>query len=175
MAATYELISSTTLATATTTVTLSSIPATYDDLILRVSARNNGSGSSNDNVYCKVNNDGGSNYTVSHIYGYTGSSGVNLAGGSGTTTSITIYETDTSTLANTFAQAEIYFWGYTTANSKQFNNFAVAPSNRTGTGIISWYQGRWQSGAVISSLVLNPNAGQFIAGSSFILYGIKNT
>lgn len=175
MAATYDLISNTTLGSAQTTVTISSIPATYTDLLLRVSARNNASGSSNDNVYCKINNDGGSNYTVGHIYGYVGSSGVNLQGGSGTTTSITIYETDTSTLANTYAQAEIYFQGYTTAYSKQWINHAVAPSNRTGTGIISWYSGRWQSGSVISSLVLTPNSGQFIAGSSFILYGIKNT
>lgn len=175
MAATYQLISNTILGSAQTTVTISSIPATYTDLLLRVSARNNASGSSNDNVYCKINNDGGANYTVGHIYGYVGSSGVNLQGGSGTTTSITIYETDTSTLANTFAQAEIYFWGYTTANSKQWIDHAVAPSNRTGTGIISWYSGRWQSGAVISSLVLTPNAGQFIAGSSFALYGISNT
>lgn len=175
MAATYYLISNTTLSSAQTTVTISSIPATYTDLILRVSARNNASGSSNDNVYCKINNDGGANYQVSHIYGYTGGSGANFQGGSGATTSITIYETDTSTLANTFAQAEIYFQGYTTAYTKQWIDHAVAPSNRTGTGIISWYSGRWQSGAVISSLVLTPNAGQFIAGSSFILYGIKNT
>ena len=38
---TYTLISSNVLASSAATVTFSSIPATYTDLVLRVSARNN--------------------------------------------------------------------------------------------------------------------------------------
>lgn len=175
MAATYYLISSTTLTGTASSLTLSSIPSTYTDILLRVSARNNASGSSNDNVYIRFNNDSGNNYTLGHIYAQAGSSGVNLGGGVGTSTASAIYETDTSLLANTFGQAELYIKGYSTANSKPWINDAIAPSNRTGTGVISWQGGRWQSGTVISSLYLYPNSGQFIAGSSFILYGIKNT
>ena len=67
MAITYEPIATTTVSTTTTaTVTFSSIPQTYTDLVV---VFNGGTESGGTNVQFKVNNDTGSNYSFTILRG----------------------------------------------------------------------------------------------------------
>jgi hypothetical protein len=65
MAKTYTPIATSTLTTAATTVTFSSIPATYTDLVLIVNAKTSATGT----CWVTLNSDGGSNYSSTIIQG----------------------------------------------------------------------------------------------------------
>ena len=65
MPKTYEPIATTTVATTGNTVTFSSIPATYTDLILVSSARRGINGSGGAGLLCQFNSDSASNYSYS--------------------------------------------------------------------------------------------------------------
>ena len=65
MTATYEKIATTTLGSANATITFSSIPATYTDLVLAMAI-----GTSNqDGIKIMINNDTATNYSNTRLYG----------------------------------------------------------------------------------------------------------
>ena len=162
MSSTYEPIATTTLGSAQSTVTLSSIPSTYTDLIL---ISNNLSSSNQNGLTIRVGNgsvDSGSNYSVTFLYG-TGSSALS---GRGTN--------------NTFITA-----GRSTSNwgtgITQFMNYANTSINKTvlsrgssADAIVIAYVNLWRSTAAINIMTIGTESGGTIsAGSTFTLYGIK--
>lgn len=173
MATTYTLISSNTLSSSAASVTFSSIPSTYTDLVLRVSTRSD-------------SNDGGSTGSLTGLYFYVNGgagtgSGTRLTGNGTTTSSAgwTDYgkifpQTDASMTSNTFGSAEIYIPSYTASQNKPYDSFSVAENNAT-TGYVGVNAGLYSSTTAISSLVIYPWNGNFVSGSSFYLYGIKNS
>jgi hypothetical protein len=69
MADTYTLISSVTVgAGGASSIDFTSIPATYTDLLIKVSARG-ASGASNITGTLRFNSDAGSNYSALRVYG----------------------------------------------------------------------------------------------------------
>jgi len=159
---TYEAIATQTLGSAAATVTFSSIPSTYTDLVLVV----NGSiTSGNENFLIQFNSDTASNYSDTSI------------GGNGTTA---ISNRETS---NTAIRCNSY--GSITTNLSQYNisimNYAntttykttLSRGNNTGTGT-SANVGLWRSTSAINAVKLLPSASTFIAGSTFSLYGIAS-
>jgi len=80
MPATYEPISTQTLGTATATVTFSSIPQTYTDLVLIV---NHSVTTGNPSIHGRFNSDTGSNYSRTRLLG-NGSTAVSTRGTSQT-------------------------------------------------------------------------------------------
>ena len=168
MANTYELIASNTIAgTATKTVTFSAIPATYNDIILKASARST-SGFSSQIQY--TINGGTANQTRIKLEGV----------GSGTPTSEQRSDNNSqifingTTIANTFSFVELYFANYSGTAVKPFSgNYAFESS---GSVAYSGVQANlFNSGSAISSIALTAETGNFAATSSFFLYGIKNT
>ena len=77
---TYTPIASVTLSAATSSVTFSGIPQTYTDLVVVINAGN--SGGTGYGIALQCNNDTGSNYSFTQLYG-TGSAATSYGAGGG--------------------------------------------------------------------------------------------
>lgn len=160
MPKTYEPISNQILTSTQTTVTFSSIPQTYTDLILVIQAQVNGSPINTDGY---VNGDQGTNYSFGTIVG-NGTSASNFYG---TNTAFIRYATAGYT-DNTFGHNSInHFFNY--ANTTTFKTILSRANNAAnGTSITL---NLWRSTAAITSISIVGNP--FAIGSTFTLYGIK--
>jgi hypothetical protein len=170
MPTTYQLIASNVLGSNAASVTFSSIPSTYTDLVLRMSLRNtHGTVSSEGRL--EVNG------ITSFIYSYTGLSGNgSTASSNGTTATVRFSEfpiTGSTATTNTFSNVEIYIPSYTANINKPFNSFGVDETNAVNA-IIKTQAALIQTTAAISSIyIYNLSTFEYVAGSSFNLYGIK--
>ena len=154
---TYVAIASQTLASAEATVTFSSIPATYTDLVVVCNPIESGTSNL---VWAQVNGDTGANYSDTIIYG-TGSAanstrhpGVNW-----------IYAFLTSDTGN--KNTIIQFMNY--SNTTTYKT-VIARSNSTANYVQASVH-LWRSTSAISSILLSAQ-GTFAIGSTFSLYGI---
>ncbi len=157
MPRTYEPIASTTLGTSATSVTLSSIPGTFTDLIL-IPAATLGSFAS---FEIRVNGDTGSNYSYTYLYG------------NGTITGSA--RADNMTIINTVIQGtpgpvigQLHFMSY--ANTSVFKTILM--SGGAASHIATRTVGLWRSTSAITSITIS-SAATMASGSTFSLYGIK--
>jgi hypothetical protein len=171
MANTYTLISSNVLSSAAASVTFSAIPATYTDLVLRVSARRDNAAASG---HFRMRFNG----LTTSVYSFTYLTGNGSAAGSTRATSATSIQeaetvSDTAT-ANTFSSHEFYIPNYTAAQNKPMSAFSVTENNTTAAEMsVAAYL--LSATAAINEILIYPPSGNFMAGSSFYLYGIKNS
>ena len=169
--ATYTLISSNVLSSSQTSVTFSSIPADYTDLVLRIATR---CSANEENLRVTFNGVGGTSYSERTLYG-NGSAAYSYATTS-TNSLIHIYTNASSTTANTFSNVEIYIPSYTSSNYKPIGSFSVTETNATAVTMAP-AAGLFSNTGVISSITLTSYSGgaiSFVSGSSFYLYGISN-
>ncbi len=164
MAITYEPISTQTLAnTTTSTVTFSSIPATYTDLILICSVGNN-SGTGSGGMQTRYNNDTGSNYSWTYLVGNgtSASSGRN----SNATYFDTAMENDTTNYGIIITQVMNY------SNATTFKTAITrgSASTKEAGANVSLYR----STSAINRIDCIKADGNFKNGSTFTLYGIKS-
>ena len=170
MANTYTLISSNVLSSSAASVTFSSIPATYTDLVLKVSARSDFAGT--DIIKYTINSDSGSNYSWTQLLG-NGSAASSTRGSN--TYARGGYIDNANQTASTFGSVEIYLPNYTSTSSRPASVFSADETNATAANIGA-FATLYAGTAAISSLVFSSiNGGNFISGSSFYLYGIKNS
>ena len=172
MASTYTLISSQVLASSAASVTFSSIPATYTDLVVRASARDTQTGSViYQSIQVQFNSDTSTIYSVTILSG----NGSTSASSRFSSISHTIDNSGTNSDAttNTFSNTEMYFPNYLSTTSKPYSEFAVAENNATYAGI-SATADLYRNTSPITSLKLSTNGGSFVQYSSFYLYGISN-
>jgi hypothetical protein len=166
--ATYNLINSNVLSSSAASVTFSSIPATYTDLVLKISAR-----ADDDTVNFRMtfNGDTATNYSDIYLYG----SGSTTSTGIGSTTSFInpMGINASSHTANTFGNAEVYIANYLASEYKSVGSYG-AEENAASTAYIMIYSGLWRNTAAITSMSITPNSGNFVSTSSFYLYGISN-
>lgn len=159
MPSTYEPISTQTLASAAATVTFSSIPSTYTDLILVSSCTN----SANSESTLQVNGDSGSNYSTVLL--------------SGNGSAVAAYRYNTTSI---FTQVE----GCGTGQYNMIYNFQNYANTSTYKTILTRFNaaakgtslciGSWRTTSAITSITLgNLSGGNFNTGSIFTLYGIK--
>jgi hypothetical protein len=161
MSVTYDSIASTTLATAQTTITFSSISANYTDLVL-VCSGNMAAGSSVDNVM-RFNDDTNSNYSRTYLFG-DGSSAV--SGRNSNQTSLTLPYWNSSAIHNTIIHINNY-------SNTTTNKTVLARNNMAGESIIA-YVLLWRSTTAINKITISRGStNDFAAGSTFSLYGIK--
>jgi hypothetical protein len=171
MPATYTLIASNTLSSSAASVTFSAIPATYTDLVLRLSARGTTSGEQ-ESLGITFNSDTSTNYSRISLVG-TGSSALSLSG-TGEVNLLGLGNGSTST-SNTFSNSEHYIPSYTVSQKKPISAFLVYENNATSARIHPTAS-LWQGTAAITSMTITPQSSANIAsGSSFFLYGIKNS
>jgi hypothetical protein len=170
MTATYEKIATTTLGTTSATISLSSIPSTYTDLVLIISARTNRSGQATDGLNIKFNTDDGNNYSDTDLVG----NGSNAS--SNRDTNSTRWLTNDANLpaatatSGVFSAIIVSLQNYANTNVYKTGlcRFNLASSN-TGASV-----GLWRSTAAIDAITLiSRNNADFVSGSTFTLYGIK--
>ena len=175
MANTYELITSTTLTGTATTVTFSSIPQTYTDLVVHMSTRDDGTGAvSNVNLDLNSTN---SNKSYINNYWFGGS----FAGYGPATDSAVGFATDSNPTNQqyTWAIQEVYIYNYTNSSyQKQYDASSVSTSRVTANiGHILTTNIKTEN-TNVSSIIIRSNVGgpfNFVSGCSFYLYGIKNS
>jgi hypothetical protein len=155
MAITYEPIATTTLGTSASSVTFSTIPGTYTDLVLVVA----GTSAATNGNEMQFNGDTGNNYSFTLLYG-TGSAAVSsrnsnisfaYAGRTNTNQSVSI--TQIMNYANTTT--------YKTVLTRASSNGDIVMANVS----------TWRSTSAITSLVYA--GATFNSGTVFTLYGIK--
>jgi hypothetical protein len=169
MANTYTLIEAKTLGSAVSSVTFNSIPQTYTDILLKVSAR--GTTSSNAIDTKLTFNGSTAGYTLRNVYG----DGSSVGSFSDSTTNYTGGEINgASSTGSTFSNNEFYVPNYTSANYKSFSADIVTENN--GTAAIAWmHAGLWSNTAAITSLTIASASGNLDTYSTFYLYGISNS
>jgi hypothetical protein len=172
--ATYTLINSNVLAATAATVTFSSIPATYTDLVLRVSGRTNRAAGF-DSLVLTINGTGGTAYSRTFIRG-NGAAAASAAAASGASFLTDLMGITASTAtSNTFGSFEIYIPSYTVSQNKPFSFAGAGEDNITTVVYSGASAGLWSNTAAITQLSFAPNSGTvFEIGSSFYLYGISN-
>jgi hypothetical protein len=172
MASTYTLISSNLLASSAASVTFTSIPATYTDLVVRVSARGTTSATSVTTVY-RLNGDTTSNYSYRRLSG-DGSAASSVGDSNNIFQYIAAGIPAATATANTFGSLEVYIPSYTVSANKPMSVFSVQENNITAAQINAIAH-LWRNTAAITSIEFALNTGDFASGTSFYLYGIKNS
>lgn len=172
MPSTYTLISSNVLSTNTANVVFNSIPQTYTDLILRLSTRETPAAPTT-TFYLKFNalTTGYSDTYVSTASGTPPFSARNTGGSS---FEIGADPGSTAT-ANTFSSVEIYIPNYAGSTNKPISAFSVSENNSStnGNSDIRMDASLLSNTAAITSITVM--GANFVSGSSFYLYGIKNS
>ena len=160
MTETYEPIETQTLGTAVASVTFSSIPATYTDLVL---VFNGTIGAGSQNMELRFNGDTTTNYSETRFFG------------TGAAVSV-----DKTTTTNQIRVGNIYTTQ--TVNIIQIMNYANATtfktvlvrSNNAGN-FVGTHSGLWRkTPETIDTVFVRPAGGvNFAIGCTFTLYGIK--
>ena len=167
--ATYTLISSVTVGSGgAANIEFTSIPATYTDLVLKLSLR--ASISSVDGARITFNNST-SGYSYRLLYG-NGSGAFSYNGSSQSYMGLD-YSNGTSTLANTFSNGELYIPNYAGSNYKSVSADNVTEDNATAGYIIPTVF-LWDNTSAITSIKMVQSSGNIAQYSTAYLYGISN-
>jgi hypothetical protein len=173
MPATYTLITSTTLGSNTPSVTLSSIPGTYTDLVLKMALRDS-RGLDTDAYLLQLNGNTTNIYAYTQLYNNSGTA-IASSASTPTTSFQAQYATGDTAEANVFSNIELYFGNYTSSFQKSLFSYGTNAVNNTSnwTGMVA---GLANITSAITSITIIPGfASNFLTGSSFYLYGIKNS
>ena len=173
MASTYTLIASNVLGSSTTSVTFSSISSSYDDLAIRLSARSDVA-STSEGIKLEFNSDTGTNYSSSNLTG-NGTSALGFVYSNQTVCLFPRSLNGDTVTANVFGSWEAYISQYANSSTNPICTFGVGENNATGA-FMGFGAGLYRNGSGISSIkITNANNTNFLATSSFYLYGIKNS
>lgn len=150
-------------------ISFSSIPSTYTDLLLKVSIRTNRSGAVDDVLQIQPNGSS-SNLTTRNVRG----NGSGVASGTNTTWSGGYIAANGAT-ASTFGNLEVYIPNYAGSNNKSWSVDAVNENNAT-EAYAEFKAVLWSQTTAISSLTLVPLYGtSFNQYSTATLYGITKS
>lgn len=167
--ATYIKIASNTVgAGGVASVTFSSIPSTYTDLVLKASARTARTGANIDVLFLTLNTLT-TNQTSRYLYG----DGSGTASGTDTRIWGLMASTDNET-ASTFGNSEMMIPNYAGSNYKSMSSDFANENNATGA-YLGFNAGLWSSTAAINSIQISSATSNTIKQySTFTLYGISN-
>jgi hypothetical protein len=164
-----ELIEAKTLTTTAANFTFSSIPATYTDLCIVVSARSNTS-STQDGLWISQINGSGSNLSNIWLRG----SGSSAISNTSALYGILVGQINAAnSTASTFSNLSIYIPNYASANNKSISIDSVQEHNAT-EAYMGFTAGLWSNSAAITSITLDPQVGDLVQHSTAYLYGISN-
>lgn len=168
MANTYTLIASATVGSGgASTIDFTSIPSTYTDLILKISARTTRA-TFNDAISLSLNGLA-TNQTSRYLEG-NGSGGL-----SGSLSSFRTLATGATATSNTFGNSEFYIPNYAGSNYKSASSDGVTENNALDASI--WLVANlWSATAAINQITITDlNSATFVQYSTAYLYGIKNS
>jgi hypothetical protein len=162
MTATYEKIATTTLSSASATVTFSTISGSYTDLILV----SNAIGTADLNFLLRFNGDSGSNYSST------------ILKGNGSTASSTRFSNQTSFRGNSSGYVTTTLQSNTITQIMNYSNtttykLILQRFNNASVGVDAAV-GLWRNTAAITSITILQDTGTtYATGCTFTLYGIK--
>jgi hypothetical protein len=151
---TYTALATVTLGSSASSVTFSSIPATYRDLIVVVEGLSAGG----DSALMTLNGDTGSNYTYVRMFGTGSGSGASSSG-----TSREIFNIYSSRGTNI-----IQIMDYSATNK---HKTSISRSNTANT-IVMAFASRWANTAAVNSVALSLGGTTFAATTTLSLYGV---
>ena len=158
MPQTYEPIATTTLSTAASDITFSTIPGTYTDLILVV----NGYQTVDDNVFLQFNGDTGTNYSATILYG------------NGSTVTATRLSSSNEIRLGGIGNSDGGNAIYSIQNySNNTTNKTVLGRTNFPSSLVQTRVGLWRSTSAITSIKVASLSGNFVSGCTFTIYGIK--
>jgi len=173
MANTYTLISSNTLSSSAASVTFSAIPSTYTDLVLWASHRVDVGVRVNDQLTLRFESSGANtNHSHTQLSG-NGASAASSRVSSNYAITIDEGTVGPGATSNTFATSQFYIPSYTSSANKPVSIDNATETNATTAWRIG-SAGLWRNASAISTIII-ANNGNFVAGSSFYLYGINNS
>jgi hypothetical protein len=180
MANTFTLIASSTVGSGgAASISFSSIPATYTDLVLLTSVRSSTTGSGGTGYQERLNiylNGTTANYSERWIQaegGTTVNSGTSYFNSSGPS-GLAGTAVPSDWTANTFNNNQIYIPNYTSSNNKSFSVDGVAENNGS-FGSLMLNAGLWSNTAAITSISISlRNTPNMVQYSTAYLYGVKN-
>jgi hypothetical protein len=156
MASTYTPIATTTLSSATSAVTFSSIPQTYTDLRVVVT----GTASATSAFALRYNSDSATNYSYTVLYG-TGTSALSARASNTDPANGNIWTTQSMCTADIMNYA----------NSTTYKT-AISRADNADNRVAAWVS-LWRNTAAITNLqITTTSANTYLAGSTFTLYGI---
>lgn len=173
----FESISTVTLSASTSSLTISSIPSTFQHLQLRCDVRATAGASGGNYANLRLNGDTGTNYTYSYIESHPTTA--NSVATSSTGNQDRLYgsyiSNDGGNTSGYFTSMFIDIWDYANTNKPKTWQCYGGWTDRS-MGRNSKMAGHWlNSGSAVSSIFLEPQGASWAAGSTFALYGIKNT
>jgi hypothetical protein len=170
--ATYTLISSNVLSSSAASVTFSAIPATYTDLVVRCSLRNDAA-SEIGRIILTINSTS-AGYSSTRLY--ADGSTVTSARTSGGSDVFVLGVNGSTSTSNSFGSVELYIPSYTASQNKPISAVGFPETNAatfSANPAYGTYALLWSNTAAITALNLATN-NNWQSGSSFYLYGISN-
>lgn len=168
MATTYQLIASATVGSGgASSIDFTSIPSTYTDLVLKISARTTRA-TYTDAISLSLNG-----VSTNQTSRYLASNGASVT--TGDLTSFRTLAIAATATANTFGNSEYYINNYAGSNYKVALSDGVTEDN-SATSDIWLVANRWSATAAINQITItNLNSATFVQYSTAYLYGIKNS
>jgi hypothetical protein len=162
MPATYEPIATTTLSSATATISFTSISASYTDIRVVLVGSHETTATT---LRMQVNSDTGTNYSYTELIG----DGATASSSRGTSSSR--INCGNSNFNNTQPSLITVDW-FSYAGSTNKTCLVTASQDRNGSGSVLRTVGLWRSTSAITSVQLFPATGNFATGTTATLYGI---
>ena len=175
MASTYTLIEKITLTSDQANISFATIPATYTDLVLKLSGQTANTGT-RDDLKITFNNNTGSAYRVRRVFNADGNTSLSSDQPVGTPSDINAGTiTGTGATANTFGVMEFYIGNYAQAVYKPVTCFWSAPNSSSSVNMFGKTYIVYQSNTAISAIKLESKAAHnFKQYTTAYLYGISN-
>jgi len=172
MATTYVAIATTTVGSGgAASMTFSSIPATYTDLVVKISARTSDT-QDNGNVGMNMKiNAATTGYTGRVLYGYGSDKGSYQSNSQ----SIGSIISGGSAVNSMFSNHEVYIPNYAGSTAKSYSVDVASPIDSTTLSEVDLIAKGQSSTSAITDLTLTCASGNFVQYSSATLYGIKNS
>jgi hypothetical protein len=170
MATTYEAIATVTVGSGgASSITFSSIPQTYTDLLIKGSART-GEATVYTDIDITLNGESARQWryvgVVNGSVGSSSSTGFNIIGEAN----------GTSTTASTFSSFDLYIPNYTSSNVKSMSSDIVVENNSSSNYLLALHANTITNSAAVTQIDLVPFSSQsFAQYSTATLYGIKNS
>lgn len=173
----FESISTVTVGTATTTVSFTSIPATYSHLQIRASYQTSRVTYPLDKIFIRFNSDTASNYST-HVIQGNGASATSSVENTDKMTDRDMSSTTAATSGLVFGGLIMDILDYANTNKyKTARSISGFDTNGTVAGFggrAGLFSGNWRSTSAITSVTFTvDNAANFSVNSKFALYGIK--
>jgi hypothetical protein len=155
-------------------IDFTAIPATFTDLVIKISARCDSTSGFPETVNLRFNGSSASEYSWRGLFSVTGTPGSN------SDTSATLIRAGSvpsvAQTANTFSNTEIYIPNYLSSTNKSVSIDATSETNGSTNFTYSLIMnaGVRNITAAITSINLTLSAGNFVQHSTAYLYGVSN-